>query len=172
VREMLKKIIRVLIVTWACLLAFSLVCDAAPDTGVTVGKTIPQFKLNGLDGHSVTIAPSDKVLIINFWATWCLPCQGEMPELNDYYLQNRDQVVFYAVNLEETSAKVKNFMDNNHYSIPTLVDIDGAIGHLFQVHYIPTTVVVDRNGVIQFRKSGGMTRTELEDAVNKARSVK
>ena len=169
---MAKKLIMVLVVTLVCLLAFGLVCGAAPDNGVTVGKTMPQFKLNALDGQNVTIAPSDKVLIINFWATWCPPCQGEMPELNDYYLQNKDQVVFYAVNLGEAPAKVKNFMDNNHYSIPTLVDTDGAIGNLFQVQIIPTTVVVDRNGVIQFRKNGGMTRTELEDAVNKAKSVK
>lgn len=94
-----------------------------------------------------------------------------MPELNDYYLKNKEQVVFYAVNLEEASAKVKDFMDNNHYSIPTLMDTHGAIGDLFQVQYIPTTVVVDRNGVIRFRKSGAMTRIELEDAVNKAKSV-
>ncbi|MBP2642132.1 MAG: resA [Firmicutes bacterium] len=140
------------------------VCSAA-STGV--GSPMPEFTLNALNGEPVTVAPSDKVTIINFWATWCPPCRQEMPELNNFFLKHGDQVVFYSVNLGETADKVNNFMYRNNYSIPTLLDSSNAVSDLYGVQYIPTTIVVDRNGVIRFRTSGGMTMAELEEIVNR-----
>ena len=149
------------------LLLSGLVCYAGPSNGVTVGKTLPQFTLLGLDGQSVTVGPSDRVMIINFWATWCPPCRGEMPELNDFYLEYQSRINFYAINLQEDPVKVNNFMYKNGYSLPTLVDTDGAIGSLFQIQAIPTTLVVDRDGVIQFVQRGATSRKQLEYLVNR-----
>ena len=89
-----------------------------------------------------------------------------MPELNEFVLQYSDKVTFYAINLSEESKVVNDFMYTNRYSIPVLLDSDGEVGKLFRIQYIPTTIIVDRNGIIKYRKSGPVTKTELEDVVN------
>ena len=148
------------------LLVFGSICNAAPGVGTTVGKTLPQFTLRSLDGQSITVGSSDNITILNFWATWCPPCRSEMPELNEFVLQYSGTVTFYVINLREESEVVNDFMYTNQYSIPVLLDSDGAVGDLFKVQYIPTTIVVDRNGVVKYRKSGPVTKSELEDVMS------
>lgn len=148
------------------LLVFGSACSAAPVAGTTVGRAVPQFTLLSLDGQSITVGPSNHVTILNFWSTWCPPCRLEMPELNEFVLQHSSEVDFYAINLSEEFKVVNEFMYTNRYSIPVLLDSDGGVGHLFKIQYIPTTIVVDRNGVIKYRKSGPVTKNELEDIVS------
>ena len=139
---------------------------AKAETGVTVGATLPSFTLAALNGSEVTIALGEKATVINFWATWCPPCVAEMPELNAFASEQGPKVAFYAVNLREDAASVNDFMYRNGYSLFTLLDSQGAIGALFQVRYIPTTLVADREGKIVFRKSGGLNKAELDRIVN------
>jgi Thiol-disulfide isomerase and thioredoxins len=166
VGNMPKKNWLVILLVMVFTVAFGSVCGAA-ETGVLTGQLMPAFTLNDVDGQPVTVAPSDKVTIINFWATWCPPCRQEMPELNRFYQKNSDKVNFYTVNLREPAGSVRAFLGRNNLSLPTLLDADGSIGSQFAVRYIPTTIVVDRDGIIQFRKSGGMTMAELEAVVDK-----
>jgi len=143
-------------------------CWAAEESeGVTVGKSMPQFTLDALDGSTVTVASTNKVTIINFWTTWCPPCQGEMPEFNEYYLENRDNLVFYTINLGESGQKASKFISDNNYSLPVLLDLNNNVAKQFRIQYIPTTIVIDRNGVIQFRASGAVTKVQLEEIVKK-----
>lgn len=162
---MRNRIVGVFMFAVICLLLFGSLCGAAEE-GVAVGNSMPKFTLNALDGQPVLVAPSGKVTIINFWAIRCQPCRDEMPDLNRFYQKYGDQVVFYVVNLREPAEVVNNFMYKNGYSIPTLLDSTGEIGYLYAVHYIPTTVITDRNGIIRFRKTGGMAVEELEEIVN------
>ena len=89
-----------------------------------------------------------------------------MPELNQFVSQYSGKVNFYAINLSEQSEVANNFMYTNGYSIPVLLDFDGAVANLFRIQYIPTTIIIDRNGVIKYRKSGPVTKSELEDIVS------
>jgi len=162
---MSKKKWSLMVALLVCLVMLSGVCWAAAE-GVTVGKSMPQFNLQNLNGSMVTVAPCDKVTIINFWATWCPPCRGEMPELNAFYLENGEKVVFYTVNLGESSQTVNEFISSNQYSMPVLLDVNNVVGEQFRVKFIPTTLVVDRNGVIQFRTSGPVNKNQLENIVN------
>ena len=164
---MLKRPQFIMGMTVLFLLVFGSICSAAPGVGITVGKTLPQFTLRSLDGQSITVGSSNNITILNFWTTWCPPCRSEMPELNEFVLQYIDKVTFYAINLSEESKVVNDFMYTNRYSIPVLLDSDGEVGKLFRIQYIPTTIVVDRNGVIKYRKSGPVTKTELEDVVSR-----
>lgn len=163
---MFSKKLGMVFIVLICLLVGSSMGWAAEE-GVTVGKVMPQFTLSNLAGDSITVASAGKVTIINFWASWCPPCRSEMPELNEFYLQNKDKVDFYAINVGEAGSKVSSFMKSNQYSLPVLLDVDGAVSDQFQARYIPMTLVVDRNGIIQFRKVGPVTKSQLEEIVSK-----
>lgn len=135
------------------------------ETGVSVGKVLVPFALANLEGEKVQVGSSGKVTVINFWATWCPPCREEMPELNRFSATHRNTVAFYSVNLQESQGKVKDFMQQNGYTFPVLLDSDGAVGKTFRVAAIPTTLIMDNKGVIVFRKSGTVTMRELEEII-------
>jgi cytochrome c biogenesis protein CcmG, thiol:disulfide interchange protein DsbE len=139
--------------------------NPAAETGVTVGKTAPRFMLKDLAENPVAVGPVGKVTVLNFWATWCPPCREEMPQLQKFVQALPPNVVFYAVNIQESAAKAGGFLEQNHYSIPVLLDGDGVVASTFKINAIPTTVIIDKTGKIRFRKAGGVTQTELEDAL-------
>lgn len=136
-------------------------------TGVTVGKKAPEFTLNTLDGQAKTIGKQRTVTVINFWATWCPPCREEMPELNQFYQGHKQDIDFYAINIQESPAKVNDYIHTNQLVFPVLLDRDGGIAKIFQINAIPTTVVIDKHGIIQYRKAGTVTKSELETVLNK-----
>ena len=74
---------------------------------------------------------------------------------------------FYAVNLQEDAAPVQKFMQERKADLPVVLDTKGAAATLYGVRAIPTTVVVDKEGKIAFRKTGGVTKEELEDVIGK-----
>jgi cytochrome c biogenesis protein CcmG/thiol:disulfide interchange protein DsbE len=123
------------------------------------------FTLPDLEGNKIAVGKAEKVTIINFWATWCPPCRSEMPELNKF-VQNHPETLFYAVNIQESPDKVKEFMQQHNYTLHVLTDTDGKAARKFQITAIPTTIVLDKNGNIKYRKSGGMTQAELENVIN------
>lgn len=135
------------------------------ESGVTVGKQAPGFTLPALDGKPVTLAYQGKVTVINFWATWCPPCREEMPDLNKFAAAYSGSVAFYAINVQESASKVSDFLRSYSYTMPVLLDGDGAIGRQFRVSAIPTTVIVDKNGIVKYRKAGGVTFNEIEEIV-------
>lgn len=138
-------------------------------TGVTLGKKAPEFTLNTITGQTKTIGRQQNVTVINFWATWCPPCREEMPDLNQFYQGHKQDIDFYAINIQESQAKVNDFIHANQLVFPVLLDLNGAIAKLFQINAIPTTVVIDKHGIIQYRKAGTVTKSELETVLNKTK---
>lgn len=136
------------------------------DSGARVGKTSPSFILDRLEGGKVTVGSPGKITVINFWATWCPPCQEEMPELDQFAKKYQQKINFYAVNLQESNEKVSDFMNKHKYSMTVLLDKDGIVAKQFQIAAIPTTIIVDKNGLIKHRQSGAMTMRELEGIIN------
>ena len=131
------------------------------------GEAAPTFKLKDLAGADVAVEAKGKPYIINFWATWCPPCQAEIPDLAAFYAAHKDTVDFYAVNLQEDAQPVQKFMAERKVELPVVLDTQGAAANLYGVRAIPTTVVVDRDGKIAYRKTGGVTKEELEDVISK-----
>lgn len=136
------------------------------ESGVVIGKKAPVFTLNSLTGSAITVGQQSKVTILNFWATWCPPCREEMPELSLFYNQHKGNVNFYAINIKESAIKIETYMNNHGLVLPILLDQDGSIAGMFQVSAIPTTVIIDEMGIIQYRKSGSITKAELEAALS------
>ena len=149
------------IVTWKFMESSTVQIPTA-EPGITVGKVAPSFTLNGLNGNPVTVGKTGKITMLNFWATWCPPCRQEMPELEVFANKHKDTILFAAINLQEPTAKVKEFLEQNKYSLPVLLDGEGQVGSAFLIRAIPTTIVLDKNGIIKFRKSGPVTAAEME----------
>lgn len=135
------------------------------DIGVTVGKQSPNITLAAIDGKQITVGKSGKLTIINFWATWCPPCREEMPELDNFSRLHGQTLEFYAINIQESGDKVTEFLKQNKFAMPVLLDNDGSIAKIFRINAIPTTLVMDKNGIIKYRKSGGVTQSELEGII-------
>lgn len=138
---------------------------AKTETGVTVGKAAPIFTLNSLEGKPVEVGHLKKAYVINFWATWCPPCRAELPELNRFAKKHETQVGFYAVNIQEPQEKVAGFLQQNGYNLPVLFDVNGEVARTYRVTAIPTTLVMSAQGIIVFRKTGGVTLSELEETL-------
>ncbi|WP_425060674.1 Thiol-disulfide oxidoreductase ResA [Sporomusa carbonis] len=134
--------------------------------GAAVGSKLSEFTLAALDGKTVRVAPAGSVIVLNFWATWCPPCRQEMPELNAFARKYNSKAVLLAVNIQESAGKVDEFMRQNEYTMNVLLDKDGEVARNFRISAIPTTLVVDKNGFIKYRKSGPVTAAELEGVLN------
>jgi len=134
--------------------------------GIKVGQTLNGFTLNNLQGSSVLVGETDKIIVIHFWATWCHPCLEEMPELESFSKRNRNKIQFYAINVQESMKEINDFMTKNQYTMTVLLDEDGDATKQFQITDIPTTIIVNKHGMIKYRKPGSMTMNEIEGIVN------
>lgn len=135
------------------------------EAGVTVGKAMPSFILDGLDGQSVQVGAPGKPYVLNFWASWCPPCRDEFPEMDQFVREHSGSVQFYAINLGESAATATGFLQANGYTVSVLLDQNGTVAETFRVRAIPTTIVVDSQGIIRFRKTGGTSIGELETVI-------
>lgn len=113
------------------------------------------FALNGLGGSSVSSDGLEgKVIVINFWGTWCGPCVAEMPEFQKFHEKYRDDpaVVVLTINNDDDPDEVREWMKKKQYDFAVLLD-DGYVDKA-DVHAFPTTWFVDRQGRIAFSKKG------------------
>lgn len=112
----------------------------------------PSFQLQTLKGSEAEVGgPRNKPLLLNFWASWCGPCELEAPYLQQYYEKYKDEMDVYAVNVtaQDKVEQVKEFVETYHFSFPILMDKEGDVSELYRIRGIPTTYLIDRNGVIQ-----------------------
>ncbi|WP_227477518.1 TlpA family protein disulfide reductase [Winogradskyella immobilis] len=93
-----------------------------------------------------------KVIVINFWATWCPPCIAEMPSLEKLYVKYKEDVVFLFVTNEDKELTTK-FKENKNYTFPSYQPVTDG---LFEVKSIPRTFVIDKKGKIAIDKSGAL----------------
>ncbi|SKA12869.1 TlpA family protein disulfide reductase [Selenihalanaerobacter shriftii] len=137
---------------------------------VQVGFRAPNFTLTNLDGKEVSLSDfrGEKVVFINFWATWCPPCRLEMPHMQEIYEEMQDRVKILAVNVKEPQNKVSNFIDSNGYDFTVLSDKDGKIAADYLVRGIPKTLIVDKNGVIKAQHVGAMNKEQMKEIISKA----
>jgi peroxiredoxin len=139
-----------------------------------VGDAMPSYQATTLDGKPFDLAAerAKDVVFVNVWATWCGPCRFEIPELqkmHDKYAARGFEVV--GVSVDESGAEVvKPFVAEQKISYPIALDPNGKIANLLQTTVLPTSVVVDRNGKIVWRRIGALTGPDatLDAAIEKA----
>ena len=126
------------------------------------GKTVQDFALQDIGGKSLQLSSlRGKPVIINFWATWCVPCRDEMPLLNHSANLLKDKALFIAVNNDEESAVVRDYVSSLAIQFPVLLDPGGKINALFYVQSYPNTFFIDSNGVLRAQHIGQMDEALL-----------
>lgn len=117
----------------------------------------PDFSLRDMDGveHRLS-AYRGKVVILNFWATWCPPCREEMPSMQRAWQQLKDEdIVMLAINVGEDEDRIFEFTASYPVDFPLLLDLDSAVIGSWPVRGLPTTFVIDPQGRIVYRAIGG-----------------
>lgn len=141
-----------------------------PAQGTKAGNLAPNFQLNNLEGQPVSLGDlRGKPVILNFWATRCPPCVSEMPYLQEIYNEwSETELALLAVNIGESSTKIKEFTQSHSLSLPVLLDTKQDVARKYNIRYIPTTFFIDKEGVIQAVKVGAFPNKEaIEGDLNK-----
>ncbi len=127
----------------------------------------PDFTLQSLDGQEITLSDyRGKLVMLNFWATWCPPCNYEMPDLQSYYEAHKDEnFIILGVNYEGSAEEVQNFVDKYNVTFPILLDSDGTVAQLFGVQGLPTSFFVDKEGHVLGYQPGPVTKEMLEQGI-------
>ena len=138
------------------------------------GEPAPDFELRALDQNRVKLSDfRGRVVFLNFWATWCGPCERELPAFEAFMAdQTADGPLVVGVNLGETYDAVKPYLDERGIDgFPILLDVDYVAGDLYGIGPIPVTYVIDAEGRIRFSKFGEMTADDMQgylDALEEA----
>ncbi|HEY3125833.1 MAG TPA: TlpA disulfide reductase family protein [Candidatus Limnocylindria bacterium] len=141
------------------------------DMAGRIGAPAPDFEWNAPDGTTRTLASlRGKVVVMNFWATWCRDCRTELPALNS--VAGDSDVVFLAVDLQEDGARARSFFDQLRLDrLDPLLDLDGQTTRRYGVLTgLPQTFFIDAQGVVRHIERGALTNTnEIRAAIAKAR---
>lgn len=145
VKQSVKKILGLGAILGASLLSLGALADAAPD-----------FTLKSNSGENVRLAElRGKVVMLNFWASWCGPCRQEMPLLDGIYKRyNPAGFEYLGINVEEDNADAKKLIKELGVSFPILFDPESKASKLYDVEAMPTTVLIDKKGEIRYVNRG------------------
>lgn len=133
-----------------------------------------EFELLDLTGTPIKLSDlKGKIVILNFWATWCPPCREEMPHMQSFYEKNKDSdIEILAVNLTNADAgqqAVEKFVQDYELTFPVLLDEDGYVGMTYEIMTIPTSYIIDKEGRIFQKVIGSIDEQTLTDMVNTLR---
>jgi peroxiredoxin len=168
-----KKMVKTsLILLW--LMFFQSACGVSAsssnnDVGISpqVGYLAPDFSLRTPDGSSIRLSDLRGYgVFINFWATWCGPCQNEMPDIQSIHESYSGQgLIVLSVNQEDTASDVTDYANWMGMTFPIVLDSSAKVGETYLVWDIPYSYFVDKNGIIQSIYIGQMSRDEMEERV-------
>ena len=128
-----------------------------------VGTAAEDFRLVDLEGKQQSLSQyRGKIVLVNFWATWCKPCTTEMPAMQTAYDQLRDKgFVVLAVNELEDEAKVREHITQYGHTFPVLLDRDNKVANQFGVFGLPVSVFIDETGVVREYIKGGLLTEQV-----------
>lgn len=154
---------------WGLLLVFALLLAAC---GQAAGVEAPaesnadipsDFALMSLDGEEVVLSElQGKYVLVNFWATWCIPCRKEMPYLQEVFEAHEDQITVLAINMNEDAERVRPFIEEFGYTYPILLDPSDELAAEHNVRGLPVSFIVGPEGEIVYRRIGEILPEEFD----------
>lgn len=132
-----------------------------------VGSVAPDFTVNNLDGIEQALSDyRSKGVVLNFWATYCPPCEKEMPLLEKTYQAYKDGgIEVVAVDVAEPTPIVNHFVTQKKLTFPILLDREGLVAENYQVQNLPITFFINSNGEIVEKVSGELTEEKLKQGI-------
>ncbi|MBI2862681.1 MAG: TlpA family protein disulfide reductase [Chloroflexi bacterium] len=134
-----------------------------------VGKAAPDFTVRTLDGESLRLQDlRGQPVWINFWATWCPPCRAEAPDLQAVYAEESSKgLTVVAISIGEDTETVRAYVKRVGFTFTIGLDQTIAIAARYRIMGIPTHIFVDREGIIQAIRVGGLSREAMKEMVAK-----
>ncbi len=138
------------------LLWFIALAAALPAAAVAPNGAAPDFTLHAMDGTNLRLQQQrGRVVLVNFWATWCGPCREEMPQLNKLYDKYRSSgFVLLGVNVDDDASKGMEVAQKLGVKFPVLLDTDKKVSKLYDLATMPSTVLIDRDGRVRYVHRG------------------
>jgi cytochrome c biogenesis protein CcmG, thiol:disulfide interchange protein DsbE len=137
---------------------------------VQVGKAAPGFSLTTFDGEQVDLASlQGKVVVLNFWASWCKPCEQEAADLEEAwrFYAPRDDVVFLGVDWTDTEPRAKEYLEKFDITYPNGPDLGTRISQSFRTTGVPETYIIDQQGILRYIKlSPFLSTQEIYNAID------
>lgn len=167
--------------TWVVVVAFAILVGflvlvglglrRAQSGPITVGQKVPDFSLTTFEGTTINTADlKGKVILVNFWASWCKPCEQEASELEEAYqfYKPGGEVVFLGIDWVDTEPEALGFINKFGLTYSNGPDLGTKIAQMFRIQGVPETYVIDRNGDLAYVKKGPFLSTgEIQMVVDK-----
>lgn len=130
---------------------------------VQAGEQAPDFVLEDMNGNNVQLSDlRGKGVFLNFWGTWCKPCEKEMPYMERQYSHFKNLgVEILAVNIGESDIAIESFVNRHALTFPILKDKDRTVTEAYDITPIPTTFLIDKNGKVLKVITGSMTERDI-----------
>lgn len=117
---------------------------------LSTGDVAPDFTVETVSGNDFTLSEQNgKVVLLNFWATWCGPCVEEMPAFERLYGEYGEEIAILAVNCMEDTISVAQFLADKGYTFPIAYDPEGAVNMKYPTDGIPYTLVIGKDGTVK-----------------------
>jgi peroxiredoxin len=141
-------------------------CEEHTGQGFEAGDPAPVFQFQTSEGQLASLSDfRGEVVLVNFWAHWCGPCVSEMPFLQQVYDKWQEKgLVLLAIHVGESAEEATSFMEEYNLSFPVLMDIEGIAAIQYEVSSIPTTFLIDKDGLIRGAKVGAFSSVEEIEA--------
>ena len=122
---------------------------------LNIGKAAPNFELENISGEMVSLKDlSGKIVLLDFWATWCTPCVVVMPILEDLQKEFPENLVVLGINFQESKEAILAFLEDKDLSVKSLMDPDALVAKTYQVDALPTQILIDQEGRLMARHIG------------------
>lgn len=123
-----------------------------------IGSIAPDFSMQDINGNTIKLSElKGKVVLVDFWASWCIPCKKSMPHIIELYNNRADSsFTVIAVNVDEEKSKINEFANsiNVTFPFPVIFDKESKLPAQYNVEGMPTTIIIDKEGVIRFKDTG------------------
>ncbi len=173
-KRIMKKMIAAVMVTGALTLSpIAASYDQMPSSfaNVVEAKAAPDVDLQDLRNGEMTcieVLHAGKPLFLNFWASWCPPCVGEMPHIQKMYEKYGDRINIAAVSIDDNEGDAIAYIKEAGLSLPTYYGDVQKIGKAYQIEAIPLSLIVSPSGEIIAEQLGGMSESEMDSFIQSA----